>query len=201
MYKFVENKLKVFIVHPGGPFWKNKDLGVWSIPKGEINDGENDLSRAIKEVNEETGIKLPKEKERYIFLGEVKQKSWKKILAWAIEDKENFWKGILMKQNFIEIKDNFTGKKIKIPEVDKADYFEIKKAKEKLISGQDEFIDRLIKKLVCYSFFSSLGVSLSFFSSTFSSALTSFTASPLLFCSWKISESFFFPSLTIFKLI
>ena len=148
MYKFVEGKLNVFIVHPGGPFWKNKDIGVWSIPKGEIESEKEDLfTRAIQEVDEETGIVLPKEKEKYFYLGEIKQKNNKIVSAWALEDTENFWKGILMKQSFIEIVDKFTNKKIKIPEVDKAGYYKIEEAREKLIFEQREFLDRLVSEL------------------------------------------------------
>lgn len=147
MYRIKEGKLEVFLVHNGGPYWKNKDLGAWSIPKGEVINGENEFNRARKEINEETGIIVPKEKERYIYLGEIKQKAGKIVVSWALEDKENLWKGFFMKQSIIEIKDNFTGKKIKIPEIDKAEFFKISQAKEKINPAQVELINKLIEKL------------------------------------------------------
>ena len=141
MYR-IKNSLEVFLVHPGGPFWKDKNKGAWSISKGEIEDGENFLEAAIREFKEETGIK-PECK--FIPLGSVKQKSGKIVHAWAFEGE---WNGFLMKQNMIEIEFPYgSGKKIKIPEIDKADFFNLEKAKEKIIPAQVEFIKRLEKIL------------------------------------------------------
>ena len=86
MYKFYKEKLKVFIVHPGGPFWKDKDAGAWSIPKGEIEDDEIELLEvARREMKEETGIDAPTKTENYFDLGEITQKSGKVVKAWAFE--------------------------------------------------------------------------------------------------------------------
>lgn len=135
--------LELFLVHPGGPFWKNKDLYSWSIPKGEISNNtisdESLLKEAKREFYEETGIKINSEK--FIKLGKIKQKSGKEIYAWAFEKN---WQGFL-RQNFITI--NFYRKKIKIPEIDKAQYFSIDKAKEKINPAQFEFIKRLKEKI------------------------------------------------------
>lgn len=145
IYRFnTKKQLEIFLVHNGGPFFKNKDDGFWSIPKGEIETGEkteNDIfKRAIKEVQEETGIILPQEKNKYGYLGTIKQKNAKIVHAYSTEFN---WHGLL-KQNIIEIEYPYkSGKKIKIPEVDKAVYFTEEKARQKINSAQVPFIDQL----------------------------------------------------------
>ena len=142
MYKFVDGKPKFFIGHPGGPFWKDKDEEAWSIIKGEVEEGEDFFECAKREFEEETGIKVKSEK--FIELGQIKQKSGKIVHAWAFEGD---WSGLL-KQFIIEIEwPPRSGKKIKIPEIDKVGFFPTEEAKKKLINGQDKFIDRLIEKL------------------------------------------------------
>ena len=80
-YKWVDQQ-PVLLVHPGGPFWKNKDLGSWSVPKGEYDEGEDPLTVAKREFTEETGIPIDGDMD---FLGEIKQPSGKRISVWAIE--------------------------------------------------------------------------------------------------------------------
>ncbi len=147
MYKFdKEKKLRLFLVHPGGPFWKDKDIGAWSIPKGEIDgeDGKDLLETAKREFREETGIIPPKEDEKYFYLGEIEQKNKKIVHAWAFEGD---WSGLLMCQSFVEIEWPYkSGKKIKIPEVDRAEFFTIEKTKEKINPAQFELIERLTEK-------------------------------------------------------
>src|SRR4249919_2224474 len=82
LYRFNQTDLEFFLVHPGGPFWKNKDLGTWSIPKGEFEDAEEPLKAAQREFEEETGQKIDG---KFIPLDPVKMKSGKIIYAWAIE--------------------------------------------------------------------------------------------------------------------
>lgn len=135
MFRY-RDKLEVFLAHHGGPFWKDKDLGAWTIPKGEVKDGEGLLETAKREFEEETGIKPEGE---FISLGEVKQKTGKIVHAWAFKMD---WSGLL-RLNYITI--DFNGKKMKIPEVDKAQYFTIEKAKEKINPAQKEFLERLEK--------------------------------------------------------
>lgn len=149
LYKIKNNVLKVFLVHPGGPFWKDKDKGTWSIPKGEIDDNdfseENLFKNAIRELKEETGISVSEEKEKYLSLGSVTQKSGKIVHGWAYEGD---WTGLLMCQSFVEIEwPPKSGKKMKIPEVDKADFFTLEKAKEKVNPAQIELIENLEKYL------------------------------------------------------
>lgn len=149
MYKLDKDKrLRVFLVHPGGPFWKDKDIGAWSIPKGEVDeaDGKDLLETAKREFKEETGINAPKEDEKYFDLEEIRQKSGKIVHAWAFEGDRH---GLLMCQSFVEIEWPYkSGKKIKIPEVDRAEFFTVEKAKEKINPAQFELVERLIKSVL-----------------------------------------------------
>lgn len=140
-----QNKLlEVLLVHPGGPFWKNKDLGAWSIPKGEIEENEEPLKAAARETKEETGISV--DISNPIFLNPVKQKSGKIIYAWANE--ANF--------EIEEIKSNLfemewppkSGKKAFFPEVDKAAWLNLHDAKKKIVSGQLPLLIELEQKFL-----------------------------------------------------
>jgi predicted NUDIX family NTP pyrophosphohydrolase len=146
MYKISrERKLKLFIVHPGGPFWKNKEGGAWSIAKGEVEDGKDMFEVAKKELKEETGIIAPPGKENYIDLGEITQKSGKIVRAWAFEGD---WNGLLICSSWAEIEwPAKSGKKIKVPEVDKAGFFNIEEAKKMINPAQIELIRRLDEKI------------------------------------------------------
>lgn len=144
MYKVSKDeKLKVFIVHPGGPFWKDKDKGSWSIPKGEAEEGETDLlGVARREFKEETGIDAPTEIDGFVDLGEITQKSGKVVKAWAFEGD---WSGLLICSSYAEVEWN--GKKMKVPEIDKAGFFELEKVKEKINPAQFELVKRLSRNL------------------------------------------------------
>ena len=136
MFRIKNNDLEVFLAHHGGPFWKDKDIGHWTIPKGEVKEKEELIDTAKREFEEETGI-IPEGV--FISLGEVKQKSAKIVHAWAFKKD---WNGLL-RLNYITIEMN--GKKMKIPEIDKAQYFNIEKAKEKINTAQKEFLERYKK--------------------------------------------------------
>lgn len=136
MYRIKNNNLEVFLVHPGGPYWKDKDIGVWSIPKGEVKESENLIETAKREFEEETGIKPS---EDFVSLGEVEQRSGKIVHAWAFEKD---WSGTL-KSNKTKI--IWNRRKIEIPEVDKGDFFSVEEAKEKINPAQFEFVERLAK--------------------------------------------------------
>ena len=145
MYK-LNPELKVFLVHPGGPFWKDKDEGAWSIPKGELENSDNILETAIREFKEETGIIPPNKKEDYVYLGETTQKSGKVVHAYAFEGD---WHGLLMCQSFVEIEYPYkSGKYIKIPEIDKANFFSVEEAKKKINPAQFKLIQNLSEKLI-----------------------------------------------------
>jgi predicted NUDIX family NTP pyrophosphohydrolase len=138
LYRKNSGRLEVFLVHPGGPFWKNKDLGAWSIPKGEYEFGEDPLAAARREFEEETGHPLPEGK--LLPLSGLRQPSGKIVSAWAIEGDCS-----------VEIRSNLfslewppkSGKHVDVPEVDRAGWFEIADARAKLIAGQHGFLDQL----------------------------------------------------------
>jgi predicted NUDIX family NTP pyrophosphohydrolase len=146
MYKFDKEKnLRVFIVHPGGPFWKGKEKGAWSIPKGEPNEGEEMLEAAKREFLEEIGVAPPPDNSKYAELGSVTQKSGKEVYGWAVEGD---WTGLLICSSYIEIEWPYkSGKIMKIPEIDKAGFFSVEKAKELINPAQFELIERLVEKL------------------------------------------------------
>ena len=139
LYRTIKKQLQVFLVHPGGPFWKNKDIGAWSIPKGEFDEDEDPLVAAKREFEEELGFKAPAV--NYHPLNPVKQKSGKMVFAFTAEadiDVSNF------KSNHIEIEwPPRSGKKISIPEVDKAEWFPIDIAREKINPAQQSLLNEL----------------------------------------------------------
>lgn len=142
MYRFRDNTLEVFIVHPGGPFWKGKDDGAWSIPKGEYEEGEDPLEAAKREFMEETGIVA-----NGLFkpLSTLKQPSGKKITAWAYEGDCD---PSLVKSNTFTIEwPPRSGKQAEFPEIDKAAWFAVSVARQKLLKGQVGFIDELCNLL------------------------------------------------------
>lgn len=147
VYRKKNNKIEILLVHPGGPFWQNKDENSWSIPKGEIEDEDINLKEtAIREFEEETGLKINEEdKEKMFYLGEVK--STNKILYIFILEKD-FGDDFEIKSNLIEIEwPPKSGKFIKISEVDKAGYFDLETAKIKLVNYQKEIVE-IISKII-----------------------------------------------------
>lgn len=140
LYRNINSVLEVFLVHPGGPFFKNKDEGSWSIPKGEFLDNEEALTAAKREFEEETGQAIDG---NFIPLGSIKQKSGKTVYAWAVEGDINHE---TIFSNTCEVEwPPRTGKKISIPEIDRADWFEVDEAKRKINPAQAELVDRLVK--------------------------------------------------------
>lgn len=133
--------LEVLLVHPGGPFFKNRDAGVWSIPKGEIGD-ENLLSCARREFQEETGHPVDG---HFIELKPIIQKGGKKVYCWAVEGTINERH---ITSNTIQIEwPPKSGQHKTIPEVDKAAWFGVEGAKEKINPSQFNFIEQLVEKL------------------------------------------------------
>ena len=141
LYKKVNKELLFLLVHPGGPFWKNKDLGSWSIPKGEFTDDEEPLNAAIREFEEETGTKVEGE---FIELKPVKLKSGKLVYAFACEHDLDVNS---IKSNEFEIEwPPKSGRLKSFPEIDKAAWFTAKEALEKINPPQGNFITELISK-------------------------------------------------------
>ena len=143
LFRITNKTLEVLLVHPGGPYFIKKDMGAWSIPKGELEDDEDEFNAAIREVKEETGIEL---KGDFIELSPVKQKSGKLVYAWAKKNDIDLAK---IKSNSFEIEwPPKSGKKKHFPEIDKAVWFAIDEAKKKIIPGQAALLDELEKKLL-----------------------------------------------------
>ncbi|MDB5286341.1 MAG: hypothetical protein JWR05_1290 [Mucilaginibacter sp.] len=140
LYRMTDKQLQVFLVHPGGPFFRKKDEGAWSIPKGEYVDGEDPLAAAQREFEEETGQTI---RGNFIKLQPVKQKSGKVVQAWAVEGDIDH---DAIKSNLFEIEwPPKSGKRVSFPEIDRAGWFTIDIAKQKIIPGQLGLIEELEK--------------------------------------------------------
>lgn len=138
LYRKTNELPEVFLVHPGGPFWKNKDLGAWSIPKGEYALGENPLDCAKREFEEETGQAI---EGYFIPLDAIKQSGGKTVYAWAVEGNIDAEKIV---SNTIMIPwPPKSGKFLEIPEVDRGAWFVFDEAKFKIIPAQAAFIVQL----------------------------------------------------------
>ena len=142
LYKFKDKTPELFLVHPGGPFWKGKDKGAWSIPKGEFPEDEEPLAAAKREFEEETGKKISGD---FIELNPVKQKGGKLVYAWAIEGEIDASK--IVSNTFKFEWPYKSGKWQDYPEVDKAGWFSVKEAREKINSAQVALIDDLLSRL------------------------------------------------------
>lgn len=138
MYKTVGNVREFLLAHPGGPFWKNKDLGVWSIPKGEFDDTEDAFTAALREFEEETGVAL---KGEFTPLSPVKLKSGKIIHAWAIE--HDFAPERLVSNTFEMEWPPKSGKLGTFPEVDRVAWFALAEALVKINAAQADFIRQI----------------------------------------------------------
>lgn len=143
LYRVAGGAPEVLLVHPGGPYWARKDAGAWSIPKGEYEDGEDPQSCALREFEEETGVELPPGE--LAELGSVKQKSGKVVTAWAAEG--DLDAGAVTSNTFTMEWPPRSGTTAEFPEIDRAGWFEIETAREKLVPAQTEFLDRLLERL------------------------------------------------------
>ena len=145
MFRGAGAELEVLLVHPGGPFFRNKDDGAWTIPKGEAAEGEELLVRARIEFEEELGIPAPPQT-NWIELGNVKQKGGKTVHAWAFEgDCPTDFVGV---SNTFELEwPPHSGRMQQFPEIDWAEFFPVDEAKTKINEAQIPFLDRLIEAL------------------------------------------------------
>ncbi len=141
IYRKDKNLLEVFLVHPGGPFWKNKDEGAWSIPKGEFEETEQPLQAAIRECAEETGKAVSG---RFMKLSPVIQKSGKTVFAWAVQ--QNIDTSHITSNKFKIEWPPRSGKFQNFPEVDKVAWFVINEAKKKINVAQISLLTELEEK-------------------------------------------------------
>lgn len=142
MYRRRRGALEVFLAHPGGPFWKNKDAGGWSIPKGEYSEGESAIDAARREFREETGFEPGTD---FVALVEIRQPSGKIISVWAFEGDCD--PAALRSNTFSMEWPPKSGRTSEFPEVDRAEWFSLDAARAKLLKGQLGFLDRLAAKL------------------------------------------------------
>jgi len=142
MYRRLGPEPELLLVHPGGPFWRNKDLGAWSIPKGEYLEGEDPLAVAKREFEEETGA--PPQGD-CVLLGELVQPGRKIVTAFALEGD---FDPAMLRSNTFELEwPPKSGRKATFPEVDRAQWFSPAEARQKILKGQSGFIDRLLQTI------------------------------------------------------
>src|SRR5688572_13435132 len=135
LYRKTGEAWEVFLVHPGGPFWKNKDEGAWSIPKGEFEDPEDPLVAAVREFEEETGFAI---NGHFRPLSPVKQKSGKLVMVWAVEGDLD---ANSIRSNMFELEwPPRSGRLISVEEIDKGGWFSVTEARKKIIPGQLPFL-------------------------------------------------------------
>jgi predicted NUDIX family NTP pyrophosphohydrolase len=136
--------IEVLLVHPGGPFWAKRDLGAWSIPKGECEEGEDPRECALRELAEELGAAAPAlTAGSLIDLGSVRQKAGKVVHAWAAEG--DFDPAELRSNTFTIEWPPRSGARREFPEVDRAEWFGPDEARAKIIPAQAAFVDRLLE--------------------------------------------------------
>lgn len=138
LYRRTPTGLEVFLVHPGGPLWAKKDAAAWSIPKGEYADDEDPLAAAKREFAEETGIVVDGD---FIALEPVRQPSGKVVHAWALEG--NCDAAQITSNTFTMEWPPRSGRQAEFPEVDRAEWFGVDEAREKLTNGQVSLLDQL----------------------------------------------------------
>jgi len=138
MFRRRAGALEVLLAHPGGPFWVRKDLGAWTIPKGEIAEGEDELAAARREFEEETGRRP---EGPFHSLGSVTQKAGKIVHAWAFEGD---WDPASLRSNTYQVRWPPGSEQWRtFPEVDRAEWFSLDEARRRINSAQAELLDRL----------------------------------------------------------
>jgi len=144
MYRLERNQnlLEVLLVHPGGPYWRRRDAGVWTIPKGNVEAGEDILAAAIREFTEETGLVS---EGPFISLGEITQRSGKRVHGWAFRGTCDPGS---IRSNTFEIEwPPKSGQRESFPEVDKAAFFTVAIARQKILPAEEPFVNRLEQEI------------------------------------------------------
>jgi predicted NUDIX family NTP pyrophosphohydrolase len=143
VYRLSANGPEVFLVHPGGPFWAKRDLGSWSVPKGEVEGDEDLLEAAKREFHEETGARIEGE---FIELAALRQPSGKVVRVWAVEGEIDA-SSITSNTFSIEWPPR-SGETREFPEIDRAEWFTLPEARDKLLVGQRPLLDQLEHKVL-----------------------------------------------------
>ena len=139
LFRRAGERIDVLLGHPGGPFWRKKDEGAWSIPKGLIGPGETPLAAANREFAEETGHRP---RGNPLSLGEARQPGGKLVHVWAVEDD---WNAVDFQSNMFEMEwPPRSGRRQMFPELDRVAWFSLGEARAKILQGQSVFLDRLI---------------------------------------------------------
>jgi len=141
LFRRAGGEIEVLLAHPGGPYWRNKDDGAWSIPKGEYADNEDPLAAAKREFAEEIGLTPSGD---FIPLGEIRQPGGKVVTAWAAEGDLDTTR--VRSNTFSMPWPPRSGKLQEFPEVDRAEWFLLAAARRKILKGQAEFLDRLARQ-------------------------------------------------------
>ena len=143
VFKRKDARLEVLLVHPGGPLWKNKDTGAWSIPKGEPEEGEELLSAAQRELREEIGLEPNGDLKD---LGSIQQKGGKTVHAWAFEVDADMV--VAQVSNSFELEwPPRSGKRQTFPEIDRAEFFSLEEAAIRINQAQRAFLERLSMRM------------------------------------------------------
>ena len=142
LYRLRQGATEVFLVHPGGPYWRNKDAGAWSIPKGQLEADDDALAAARREFLEETGSAVSGE---FVALAPLRQPSGKTVHAWAVEGDID---AASITSNLFSVEwPPRSGKLQQFPEVDRGAWFALDAAREKMLAGQRGFLDQLQARL------------------------------------------------------
>ena len=144
LHRAAGDGVEVLLVHPGGPFWAKKDLGAWSIPNGEVDEGEETRDCALRELEEELGSPPALEPGELVELGSVRQKA-KIVEAWAAE--ADFDPAVLESLTFTMEWPPRSGRQQEFPEVDRAEWFDPAQARRKILPPQEPFLDRFLAHL------------------------------------------------------
>lgn len=140
LFRLRDNRIEILLGHPGGPFWRRKDQGAWTIPKGLIDAGEDPRAAALREFTEETGHRPAGE---LLSLCSARQPGGKLVHAWAVQDD---WDPVGLRSNTFEMEwPPRSGKRQEFPEIDRAAWFGIAEARSRILEGQAVFIDRLLE--------------------------------------------------------
>ncbi|MDE1993636.1 MAG: NUDIX domain-containing protein [Rhizobiaceae bacterium] len=144
IFRRSEREVEVLLVHPGGPFWSRKDDGAWSIPKGLVEPGEDDLSAAIRETTEELGVVVDG---AFAPLGAYRQPSGKTVVAWSVEADPELDVENIRSSTFTMEWPPRSGQRKSFPEVDRAGWFSLDAAAVKILTGQRPMLDKLAARL------------------------------------------------------